>query len=99
MIILEMDKIAKSYSGGFWGRKREVLAELSLEIACGEVFGLLGHNGAGKTTTMRLILGLLKPDSGSIRLFGEAPRRRRSSIWASFFVSNAPSSPNARPTC
>jgi ABC-2 type transport system ATP-binding protein len=72
MIILEMDKIAKSYSGGFWGRKREVLAELSLEIACGEVFGLLGHNGAGKTTTMRLILGLLKPDSGSIRLFGEA---------------------------
>ena len=70
MVVLQMDKITKSYSGGFWGRKRRVLTDLSLEIAQGEVFGLLGHNGSGKTTTMRLILGLLRPDAGTVRLFG-----------------------------
>ncbi len=70
MHVLRMDKVTKAYASGFLRRKRAVLADLSLEIARGEVFGLLGHNGAGKTTTMRLILGLLKPDSGSIHLFG-----------------------------
>jgi ABC-2 type transport system ATP-binding protein len=70
MLILELKNVSKSYAGGFWRRKRRVLTDLSLEITPGEVFGLLGHNGAGKTTTMRLILGLLSPDTGSIRLFG-----------------------------
>lgn len=70
MYVLRMDKVAKAYASGFLRRKRAVLADLSLEVTRGEVFGLLGHNGAGKTTTMRLILGLLRPDSGSIHLFG-----------------------------
>ncbi len=53
---------------------RDALKELQLEIAAGEVFGLLGPNGAGKTTLIRLIMGLLLPDSGSISLFdGQAP--------------------------
>jgi ABC-2 type transport system ATP-binding protein len=72
MAILELKSVAKSYATGFWGRKRRVLSDLSLEIPKGEVFGLLGHNGAGKTTTMRLILGLVRPDAGSIHLFGAA---------------------------
>jgi ABC-2 type transport system ATP-binding protein len=71
MFILELQNVAKSYSSGFWGKKRSVLADLSLEIRQGEVFGLLGHNGAGKTTTMRLILGLLRPDGGRIMVFGK----------------------------
>ncbi len=44
---------------------------LSLRIEQGEIFGLLGPNGAGKTTLIRLIMGLLLPDAGSIRLFGQ----------------------------
>ncbi len=44
--------------------------ELSLQIQSGEVFGLLGHNGAGKTTTIRLLTGLIAPDSGSSRVLG-----------------------------
>jgi len=71
MFILELNNVTKAYSGGFWGKKRPVLRSLSLEIAQGEAFGLLGHNGAGKTTTMRVVLGLLKPDAGMVRLFGE----------------------------
>jgi ABC-2 type transport system ATP-binding protein len=43
---------------------------LDLEIAAGEFYGLLGPNGAGKTTTLRMVTGLLAPDSGSIEVFG-----------------------------
>jgi lipooligosaccharide transport system ATP-binding protein len=48
----------------------EVVAGTSLAIARGECFGLLGPNGAGKTTTLRLCLGLINPDGGSIELMG-----------------------------
>jgi ABC-2 type transport system ATP-binding protein len=43
---------------------------LELKIRSGEFYALLGPNGAGKTTTLRMIVGLLKPDSGSVRVFG-----------------------------
>ncbi len=71
MCVLDLQNIAKSYSRGILGKKQFVLSDLSLKIEKGEVFGLLGHNGAGKTTAMRVILGLLRPDKGRIRLFGE----------------------------
>ncbi len=45
---------------------------LDLNVRRGECFGLLGPNGAGKTTTLRLLLGLIEPDSGSIELAGIA---------------------------
>jgi ABC-2 type transport system ATP-binding protein len=59
------------------GRKRPILDGLSLRIERGEVFGLLGHNGAGKTTTIRVILGLLRPEKGRVRLFEEDGVGRR----------------------
>ena len=46
---------------------------VSMEIPTGSVFGLLGPNGSGKTTTIRLMLGLLEPDAGSVRVFGFDP--------------------------
>ena len=50
---------------------------LSLEVAPGTILGLIGPSGSGKTTTIRLLAGLLKPSSGSVRVLGEEPRRFR----------------------
>lgn len=51
----------------------QALAELTLSIQPGEIVGLLGHNGAGKTTTMKLILGLIAPTEGEVRVLGRPP--------------------------
>jgi ABC-2 type transport system ATP-binding protein len=47
--------------------------DVGLEVASGEVVGLLGANGAGKTTLIRMLLGLIPPSSGEVRLFGQLP--------------------------
>ena len=50
--------------------QRIAVSDLSLSVQEGEVFGLLGRNGAGKSTTIKMMLGLVHPDSGSVRLLG-----------------------------
>ena len=58
----------------FYGRQRGI-EELSLSVGPGEVFGFLGPNGAGKTTTIRLLMNLIRPTSGTIRVLGYDLRR------------------------
>lgn len=67
MNIVELENIEKHYQGV------HALKKLDLVIQQGEVIGLFGHNGAGKTTTIKLILGLIKPSTGRVRVFGEDP--------------------------
>jgi ABC-2 type transport system ATP-binding protein len=55
---------------------------LSLSVAVGEIFGFLGHNGAGKTTTVRLLNGVLKPDSGELRVLGYDARTQGKELRA-----------------
>jgi ABC-2 type transport system ATP-binding protein len=64
-MLLEIHDLAKSYRRGTRANDG-----ISLSAAEGEVFGLLGHNGAGKTTLVNQIVGLLKPDAGTIRIDG-----------------------------
>ena len=59
---------------------RTVLRDVSLAVRPGEFIGVLGPNGSGKTTLMRAVLGLCPPVSGTIRVFGEAPRRGDAAI-------------------
>ncbi len=62
--LLEVEHVSKSY-----GATRAV-SDVSFAVAPGEIVGLLGPNGAGKSTTMKAILGLLRPEVGSIRVLG-----------------------------
>jgi lipopolysaccharide export system ATP-binding protein len=64
MSVLKATNLSKSY------KRRLVVKGVSLEIQAGEIIGLLGRNGAGKTTTFQMIVGLVKPDDGSISFDG-----------------------------
>ena len=66
---LEVRDLVKTFGG------RRVVNGVSFELWPGEIFGFLGPNGSGKTTTMRLALDLIKPDSGTVSIFGSAPAR------------------------
>jgi zinc transport system ATP-binding protein len=66
--VLEADRVSFGY-----GDER-VLDDVSLAVAPGEFVALVGPNGAGKSTMLRLLLGLLEPSSGAVRLFGHAPQ-------------------------
>ncbi|WP_179235656.1 CocE/NonD family hydrolase [Streptomyces sp. CS113] len=68
---LEITGLSKRYAGS---TERYAVRELSFRVAKGQVLGLLGPNGAGKTTTLRMLMGLIKPDDGEIRVFGHAIR-------------------------
>ena len=65
MNILDISHVSKRYGS------KQVLDDISFQVAENEIIGLIGINGAGKTTTMKAILGLLKTDAGSITLCGE----------------------------
>lgn len=65
MGVLEIKQLYKSFGN------REVLKGLDMDVPEHSIFGFVGQNGAGKTTTMKIILGLLKPDSGSVTVCGE----------------------------
>ncbi len=58
-----------------WFGSRRGVIDVAFEVNAGEVFGFLGPNGAGKSTTIRLLLGLYRPTSGRVRVFGLNPAR------------------------
>jgi len=64
---VEVDRVGKRY------RHRWALRDCSLALREGGIVGLVGANGAGKTTLLQLLVGLLEPSEGSIRVFGEPP--------------------------
>ncbi len=69
--VIEIRNLSKVYRD-FWGRKKvQAVKSLSLDVKKGEVFGLLGPNGSGKTTTMKMLLGLLFPTSGEMKILGK----------------------------
>jgi zinc transport system ATP-binding protein len=67
--IIDIHHLWFSYNG------QEVLREVTLEIFPGDFVALIGPNGGGKTTLLKLMLGLLKPRSGTIRILGRSPRK------------------------
>jgi ABC-2 type transport system ATP-binding protein len=68
MAHVKLEGISKAFGG------EAAVSDLDLDIEDGQFFVLLGPNGAGKTTTLKMMLGLLRPDAGTIRLFGRPPQ-------------------------
>ncbi len=65
MLSVEVNHITKTYGN------RAVVNDVSFTVNQGEILGLIGPNGAGKTTTIRMIMDIIKPDSGDIKILGE----------------------------
>ena len=65
---------------GFSYGALRVLDGLSMRVERGEIFGVLGANGAGKTTLMRLLIGLIRPSAGSVRVFGEPSSTKQAQL-------------------
>ena len=80
--LLSAEGLSKSFGG------RAVVQDVSIEIAGGEIVGLLGPNGAGKTTTFSMVVGLVRPDRGRVRLgdndLTELPMYRRAQTGISY---------------
>ncbi|MBD3868431.1 MAG: ABC transporter ATP-binding protein [Acidobacteria bacterium] len=71
--VIEISGLVKSFKGHLGLGRKVAVSGLDLSVGRGEIFGLLGPNGAGKTTTLKAMIGLLRPDAGSVRLFGRPP--------------------------
>ena len=69
--VLVLDRVTKRFAG------HTAVDDLSLSVPAGAIYGLLGPNGAGKTTTIRMIMDILQPDAGAVRLFGVLGGGRR----------------------
>ena len=84
--VAKLHSVTKSYG------QTTALDKFSMELRAGEVVALLGPNGAGKTTAVRLLLGLISPDSGSVRVFGRDPRDAdaRTRIGAMLQITRVP---------
>jgi len=65
---VDIQKVSKSFGDN------KAVSNLSINIPEGSIYGLLGPNGSGKSTTMKMIMGLLEPDSGSIDVYGLDPK-------------------------
>ena len=70
MNVIRIDNLTKSFKPEWPGRPPvTALDGLSLMVTHGEIFGFLGPNGAGKTTTLKILMGLMRSDGGTIEIF------------------------------
>lgn len=74
--IVQTENLSKSFG------KEQAVSNINLKIRKGEIYGFLGPNGAGKTTTIRMLLGLMKPSSGTVKIFRKDLKKERINILA-----------------
>lgn len=84
---ITIDGLSKTYRTKR-GKKVEALSGLSLQVEPGQVFGFLGPNGAGKSTTIKLLLDLIRPTTGTCRVFGEEANRPQARARIGYLPEN-----------
>lgn len=77
--IIELKNLCKTFYAGFRRKRVDAVRGVSLCVEPGEIFGLIGPNGAGKTTTIKMLTGLIRPTSGTMKLMGYEGFDRRCS--------------------
>ena len=85
---VEVKNLVKDFKGPFRGKQVHAVRDVSLQIAPGEVYGLIGPNGSGKSTTMKAVLGLVAPTSGSCAIFGRNSTKVDSRSEVGFLPEN-----------
>jgi ABC-2 type transport system ATP-binding protein len=85
---IQVRNLTKVFPIPFRRQKLAAVRELNLEVAAGQVYGLLGPNGSGKSTTLKIILGLVSPTTGETRIFGRDSREVGSREAVGFLPEN-----------
>ena len=85
---VQIDNITKIFPVPLRRQRVVAVKNLSLSVESGGIYGLLGPNGSGKSTTLKILLGLVTPDSGSARIFGADCRSYRSRREVGFLPEN-----------
>jgi ABC-2 type transport system ATP-binding protein len=88
MLAIEVAGLGKTYCSTFGLRRHRALKSISLAVESGQIVSLLGPNGAGKTTLVKILLGLLRPSSGTARIAGECAGSIRSRIRVGYLPEN-----------
>lgn len=85
MPVVEVENVSKKFK--YQGKDFYALKDISFSIEQGEIFGLLGPNGAGKSTLLNILIGILFPDSGNVKIFGKNPLKNNNLVEKMNFVS------------
>jgi len=85
---IRIQDLRKNFRLGFIPKTREILKGITFAVREGEIFGYLGPNGAGKTTTIKCLLGLIRPDAGTIEILGRSHLSPRSREPLGFLPEN-----------
>jgi ABC-2 type transport system ATP-binding protein len=89
MAIIETYQLSKTYRSGFFNKTSvAALADVTLEVQAGEIFGLLGPNGAGKTTFVKILLSIVHPSNGSAHLLGKTLGEVQSRAKCGYLAEN-----------
>jgi ABC-2 type transport system ATP-binding protein len=86
--VIDVHGLVKDHLSNFLRKPFRALDGLDLEVFRGECYGLLGPNGAGKTTTQKLLLGLLRPTSGTVKVLGKNPGEKEALAKIGFLPEN-----------
>jgi len=85
MNVIEIDHVSKKFKDQ--GKKFYALRDVSFAVKEGEIFGLLGPNGSGKTTLLNIVMNILDPDTGQVKILGRNPRKDRMVMESTNFVA------------